>query len=574
MKSKLFLVFLVLIGFAIAFNLNTYLYPSELNGSISYINFTSSGSNYSIIKINGNEVFLLQNGTPVTNQSVIGSVLRSYYLTTYYPNQSEIDSLNATIKKFNDSRNDGYDFRNKEEYVCRDDVLLSTGKLKSYGKPILCTDFSSCKNLSAILFALYSGPFSLGSESQILVPLMSFTLPSIEMDAILANYTNKLSNLNETSVSDTTSYILSTVGTLKNDSYKIESSIFRTPRLNDSADRLSCKDCWGVCPSFDLDQTAIDSIKNQSLLLSAKVAPLKNYNNISAIVYNNTLTRFQYAQDESSAVNYSSILSPLVSAANNSILLGQEAARYVSNSTLSSSLDQLTYLHLTIPKKISARNFTNIDGDLNNYQLLTARVNASASILLSEYNVTLHAKNSADLLVLALETKDLDPSFIEEVASIQNTTDTLDSTFRPGLTEPVLLDIQNQYVNLSNHSQTLLASDSNTPATKSLSLFRSFSRRVNLGIAALADATQLIPSASVPVNSLLIFGGFSGLLFLSFSAISVLVVLYIYISINHNLPRVKPLPMPHSQNFLVNLQQKSLLPYLLIYVPLLMVMLK
>ncbi|HSB46484.1 MAG TPA: hypothetical protein VLD37_00605, partial [Candidatus Bilamarchaeum sp.] len=109
-SQKAFVFLIVLIGLLHAIQITDYLYPTEKNASvnINYTNFTVNGSSYSLVKINNLETFLLKNGNIVSNRTEIDSVIYSYYTKLYYPSKSDIDDLLAVIKKFNDSRNDGY----------------------------------------------------------------------------------------------------------------------------------------------------------------------------------------------------------------------------------------------------------------------------------------------------------------------------------------------------------------------------------------------------------------------------------------------------------------------------------
>jgi len=142
-SPKTLVCLLLLVGLVTAFNVTDYLYPTEGNVTVSYDNFTLDGDNYSIVALAGEHAFLLKEDEPVTNQSEIESVIYSYYLKMYYPSEEDIQELKDLVERFNDSRNDGYDWPNKEEYLCRDDILLSNGKITSFGETLVCRDDES-----------------------------------------------------------------------------------------------------------------------------------------------------------------------------------------------------------------------------------------------------------------------------------------------------------------------------------------------------------------------------------------------------------------------------------------------
>ena len=157
MTSHRFVVCLLLLfGLsAAAFSPADYLFPSEDNVSINHVDFNDGGHSYSIIQLNGIDTFLTRDGELVTNESDIEDLLYTYYVNEHYPSQEELDELRGLIDKFNESRNDGYDFKGKEEYVCRDDVLLSNGKIIISGEKVICNDEESCERNAMLLFSVY-----------------------------------------------------------------------------------------------------------------------------------------------------------------------------------------------------------------------------------------------------------------------------------------------------------------------------------------------------------------------------------------------------------------------------------
>jgi hypothetical protein len=153
------------------------------------------------------------------------------------------------------------------------------------------------------------------------------------------------------------------------------------------------------------------------------------------------------------------------------------------------------------------------------------------------YNGTREAKNVADSLMLVLETKDLDPSALETFQALQNRTADLDASFRDGYTVSELEVLRLNYINITADGQELLKSESDVPATKAVLLFRGFARRVNGGIAKFAVATRLGDPQSIIDNRLLSFGAFTSLVFLSLTALSLLFFLYLFVTLNLDVPQ-------------------------------------
>jgi hypothetical protein len=536
-SPKSVLCLLLLVGLATAFNVQDYLYPEEENATVSYENFTLNGTDYSIVRIAGQEAFLLEEGEPVTEKSDVQEAVYSYYLKMFYPSEEEIEDLKDLVERFNDSRNDGYDWRNKEEYICRDEILLSNGKVKYLGEPIICRDEESCERIGMLLYSAYGQGLGIGSPTPLIEGVTEFTPYSLEMDDILNNYSDMLENLDEDTLEDTIDYIEDTVDTLRTNSDKIETTIFRTPRLNDSDDRDACYlKCYAICPSFDLDQDALDDIEDSVDDLSSGLGPISDYQGISNKIYSNSAARLNYTESEMKAEHYTDIFSPLNETGEEIIEMADEADQHVSNSTLSSKLFSLKSLHMTIPEDIEDRNFTTMEDDILSYEQLLEEVNESASFLLVQYNKTRDAKNQANSLLFVLESKDLDPVSIKSRDILRNRTADLDAEFRDGLTINQLVELEGNYTELAEETQELLMSESDIPATRVLLLFRGYARKVNTGIASVAENTDVIPLKDIPGNSLTL-PLFSALVFLSLASIVVLAFLYIVATTRFDIPK-------------------------------------
>ncbi|VVC02601.1 Uncharacterised protein [Candidatus Bilamarchaeum dharawalense] len=538
MTSPKAVAFLLLFaGLISALNLSPYFLAGETNVSIAYTNFTIDNVNYSIVKFANVETFLLKNQQIITDQAEFNSVLYTYYVKTYYPNQTEIDDLKAAITTFNNSRNDGYDFKNKEEYVCRDDILLSNGKIKIFNQPVICSDNTSCAKNAMLLFSVYGEGLGLGSATPLIAPLMDFTPSSLKMDGLMINYTTMLDNMTDDTLVSTLEYIKTTSPEIKTLSNKIEYTIFRTPKLNDTADRKACQyKCYALCPSFDLDQNAADLIASRSNALASKIAPLKNANSTAAQMYNRTMVRMDYATNTAIAENYTKIFKPLNETGNATITFAKETLQHVLDPVLSQKLFTLQSLHTSIPASIAQRNFTNLDADILKYKNLTADITTLSNHSMEQYTKTLNAKNIENSLVLVLETRDLDPITMSSLDILKNQTEDLNAQFRDGLSLVDLQSLEGNYTDLSEQAQSLLQNEKDSPAKKAISMFRGFARRINVGIAALADNTNFIPRSEIPDNPW-VLGAFSLVTFFSFASLVILFFLYIFALNNFRVPK-------------------------------------
>jgi len=525
----LLLAFGLLSGLAsAAFNASDYFYPDETDVSVEYTNFTLDGTPYAIVAFDGDNAFLLEDGQIVSNQSRTDSLLHAYYKDIYYPTGDELESLEALALKFNASRNDGYDYKNKEEYVCRDDVLMSNGKIKISGVPVTCRDNESCSKNALLLFGIYGEGLNLGSATAILGPLMNFTPYSFEMDEILANITVRLDNVSENNVVDTIKYIRDQAPVLKNDSLKIESTVFRTPRLNDSADRKACQmKCWAICPSMELDQDSLDQLKDEADTLYDKVSPLNKYLDVSTEIGTNTAARMEGHRIENLTAQYFVDFEPVNESGRAAIAYGTETLTHVRNTTLSRKLDSLVSLHATIPQDIEAHNFSTVDADIVAYKSLIKEVENISAGLIEVYNRTHQAKNTAHAMIFLIESKDLDPVTMKALDLIKNETADLDASFQEGLTTSQLADLEVKYGDITLRAKALFSGGQELPATKAMSLFRGFARRVNTGIANAVTQLNIMSRQDVP-KSALPLGAFSALVFLSLSAVAFLFFLSLF----------------------------------------------
>ena len=207
-----------------AFDATDYFYSSESDVTVSYTNFTLNGSDYSIVSFNGQETFLLKDDEVVTTQSEIDDTLYSYFVKMHYPSDEEIDELYDLIEQFNESRNDGYNWKNKEEYLCRDEILFSNGKISISGEPVTCVDEESCERNALLLYAAYGEGLGLGSAEPLKEALLEFSPSSFAMDDILEDYVDKLDNLGEDSLVDTIDYIGSNIDDLRDYSEDVETT--------------------------------------------------------------------------------------------------------------------------------------------------------------------------------------------------------------------------------------------------------------------------------------------------------------------------------------------------------------
>jgi len=521
-----------------AFSVSDYFYPDETEVTVEYQNFTLDDSSYSIITFDGKEAFLLENDQVVTEQSRLDTILHDYYMETYYPSDDELESLKELVLRFNKSRNDGYDYKNKEEYTCRDDAFYNgklslfgtRSQLEVYGTPVSCTDSScttklecrnnvSCTRLALLLVGQYCEPASLCSGTDALNYLTSFSLASYGMDEIITNITTRLDDMTESNVADTIRYIKTNAPILKNYSLNIENTLFRRPRLNDSADRKACQGkCFGFCPSMELDQESLDTLKEEADELYTETSSLSKYIDVSTAIRTNTAARMEGHRIANLTAQYWAKFEPINASGKEAIALGADTITHVRNTTLSRKLDTLRSLHVTIPVDIEAHNFTTVDADLVTYQALITEVKNISAGLIEIYNRTHSAKKTAHAMIFIIETKDLDPVSLKTLGFLKNETEDVDASFQEGLMLSQLGELEEKYNNITARAKELFKSGADIPASRAMTLFRGFARRLNTGLANAAVELGVIPKQEIP-QGVLPLGTFSALIFIAFASV-------------------------------------------------------
>ncbi|MBU0591368.1 hypothetical protein KKF81_02985 [Candidatus Micrarchaeota archaeon] len=536
-SHKILLSLLLVIGLINALNVNDYLYPEEENATIIYKNFTIGTTQYSIVSVDGQDILLLKGGNAVTEQLEIENAVYSYYLKTHYPSDDEISELRALITRYNESRNDGFRWKGKEEYTCRD-VIFVNGRVKAGKDPIFCrneNDSLLC-NYSAILMFQYLSSISVppvGYWDALLEPIRIFGFSSYGMDGILDKTVSDLdaAEADETKMYGALDYLHTNIPQIEEYHLALEDSLFtwNNKLIVDSKH-------WGLCPDINLNETILDQIENLSGSMLEKMGPFSNFDSISSGFYAVSLQRIEYAETEKLAEEYAKAYELLQNDGEEAVLLGNAAVERVANPDLQNDVFSLEVLHTGIPQDIESRNLESIEQDFAKYNALIINIKNRSFVDLNYYNNTKNAKNLANSLVLVLESKDLDPVSMNFLILMKNETGDLDAQFRNGLTVDELENLEIQYTGVAKEAQTLLNNEDNLPVTKALLLFRDSARKMNVGIASVAEKTDIVSTKEIPDNSL-ILGLFSGLVFVCLASMVTLIFLYITATNEFTIPR-------------------------------------
>jgi hypothetical protein len=513
-------VLLFIIGTVLAFDATAYLYSSE-NSSTNITNesFIMNGINYDIITIRNEGSFLLKKDEIIQNSSEIYQVIYDYYKIKHYPTDKELQDIKEILLKYNDSRNDGDRFKNKEENACVS-ALFADGRIVVYGKPVTCINDSTCDINAQLVFQAYKDGAGWGSYQDVLKPLKDFSYAHFSTEKIMNNAFTAIDNITESNVYTSLNSIKNNIPTLQSDLSKIEKNLFRIPRLNDSQDTKDCYlKCYGICPSFNLDDQALKDLDSKLGTLLSKVQPFSNYGSMAAKISNNTVLRIEFKQNETYATNYTQKFVPLQLKGAIIINNTENTLKYIINTTIKNELEELKKLHTEINASIEKRNFTNIDSSISRYSYLVDSVNKTTPEVYDIYNSSVYAKKRANAMVFILDSKDLDSSSRILANGLKNQTAQMDIAFNDGLLAEVYISFYENYTNISSTAEKILQDQKQNPVTFTSSKFRSFARKINTGIASLIETNNLMETKDIKDKKLAVFGGFSLITFLSIAAL-------------------------------------------------------
>lgn len=530
----LLLIFVGFVGQAFSFSLQDYMNANENASLASYKNFTMDGDNYSIITINNSEELLLKNDAIVQDEEEIKETLNKYFIKEYYPLPSEIDEIKALIAQYNESRNDGFgNYKGKEEYVCR--ACIFTDKridvtINGVKQKLWCHDDESCKMNALLLFSYGVEQFHWPSYETLLQPLKDFSYSSYGTDEILANYSERLESLNKDNVWDTISYMKNTIPVLKDYADKMEASIFRSPRMNDSADVAACKNkCYGLCPPLEIDQEgSLAKLKSKVDALYTKVAPLGNLDSITTKIINGTKKRLTIYENKKKMESYNKIFNPLEERGKALEKNATQAYLLIADTSLNIKKEEAIALRESIRNRIDTQNFTGLDEDIASYESAIESLENKTTAVFSLYDEIKEAKGAAIANIFEIGSYDLlgdeQKKYEEYIAQLQQ----IDDEMVSGITPDKAKEIRGKYQDLANATAELKIQAENSPVEVTTSPLKTLAIKTNGWLAYAASTTQVATANTLIENKMTALGGFTVLLFFSLLAIAFLAIFALY----------------------------------------------
>ncbi len=510
-----------------AFDVDSYLTENESSATITEEFFNLNGTIYYIINISGQPTFLIKADEIVEGKNEIESTLKSYYSSKYMLTQNETDKLLGYFVSFNNSRNDGGRWVNKEEFYCRQILRLEEKDKELWPG---CVDDSSCNATIYKLCALqyFKDATHCSDPADFLPALQDFAYSSQGLETIIADIFSKLSTISTDTIGTYLSQIDAYIPTLKEYSETIVKTPFRYPAVGedcpfDSSDLLN--NCYGACPDFVYNTSALDSADSYLSTLISKIEPLAQYKSISDKIYNNTRYRIQLRKNMEARELYLSIYHSVKLVGAQVKNKTFEALKLVSNATVQQKLAKLAQTEASIEAMINADNFTDVNSSISQYSKDIESLNASADELLAIYDGALETYKSATVYIFLAEGKSLGPEDTKKLLVLKQRKLQLDGQMGAGLTATQYSDLVANYQAVINDGKALASK-----AAPENALYI-FTRMANKFVDALdilfakvrplsyAERAQI--SAYLPIS-------LSALLFLSFSCMVIFLFLVYY----------------------------------------------
>ena len=250
----------------------------------------------------------------------------------------------------------------------------------------------------------------------------------------------------------------------------------------------------------------------------AKARFLKNYDLYSNLVFNETLNRISFSNNESAAKQYIAAFNSINSSSRELVRKNGQLLQLVDSPPLESTYNRYLSLSSSIPTQINSRNFTQIDSKLSEMQAASDDLVQLYQNISYSFELTKNASRDANKQILFLSSKDLDPSTSASLDLLKERVNSLNSRFGSKVPASSLGSMEANYSQLLNESTAILESDTEVPTSKATNLLRSLSKKTNYGLLDFISQTHMnvAPDNLFIILSVLLFLGFSSLFALIF----------------------------------------------------------
>ncbi len=491
-ESKIILslaVFILLFGNLFSFDLEDHLYLTEDSAKISEEKFIANGIEYTLVKYENNEIFLLSGEELIENQKQISEIIGIYYKQKYYPSDSEVETLSELIEVFKASRDsDSYSsYEMTKDQLCLANLFMLTLKNGEIVELFPCYDQESC-DYTELMFcsAIGEKPFSMCRPGELIEDFKHISYASRSLTSIMNNISEKFNeDTSDLELYNALKYIYENSDAIKKNSQDIGNSLFKTPtNITESCNYITMGlpdyNCFRLCGNLDYNITAIDMIKASSKTLVEKMEPYAKKDEISLKIYNETNKRIEYKENVKLANIYLDEFEPLyLQGTELEFKVNDTLENKVYDTGLKTRYNELILLRKDINDSIISFNFTDIDKKMENYILLMNKTETQLDEALEIYNLVEDEKSKVEANLLYLELKSLDSNLEGNLEEIKNTKEELDENLSKTTSIKTISQIENQYEEMMiNLNKTVESQKDNVLFLQ----LKTFARKVNTNV--------------------------------------------------------------------------------------------
>ena len=434
---------LLCLSYAAEFDVQPYLYSGEQASAVNYTTFQSTAGTATLVLINGDETFLLLDGSIVTDKTQISSVLTEYYTKNFYPSQDELSKLYGYALAFNKSRNYQTQFGPSEQ-TCMQATLLTV-------KP--CTDLSSCVQ-TATLICYLQGSDSCDTDT-LSVDILAYKNDVDSLNSAWDKFSSAYNSLGPTTLSASFSSMDDAFVQMQTAAAQTAQSNLRFPD-NGVA---SCSDCLGICPDVHFDTASITAGRAMISQLESKTSYFALLGTTVDKISIATQERETYRAGEEMAVLYQPKFDAAEKQFGSLKTQADEAESLVADSGFVSTANAFLDTETELSQKMEKRDFTGFDALLLQYQSAGKALQLVINNSTVAYYKALDSQDKAGDAIIEAEWRvnKLSNTSVVAYNSLAERKNKLDAQFKPPETSAQYYALAGSYDNLTTDAKAYIA---------------------------------------------------------------------------------------------------------------------
>lgn len=437
-----------------AFNPEDYLYPGEDASSIQTSEISALGETYTLVKIGGQEAFLLKGGVALTNSTSVYNAMRESILAG-----ANFDARKAEIRQkiilFNSSRNrlvrPGSIFR--VEQYCK----LVTGLVLTP-----CDTMDECVAAASLTCARYEGQ---ACDAGILGRgMLEFSVPSMALDRDMRETLSLIDSMTVGDAPSKLDSIRSKLPQMRSNAERMSHSILRNPAPNDPCNQGSYsashyQECYfllGVCYPMEFDYSSLTAAENAASELGTAISPVASLEATAVQISTSTQERIDFKENSALIKEYTA---KFEAAKRKHLAIVAEVERLsplVSDAPFQSAANALITKGNDIERSIASKQFSGLDARIAEYSSLALAANATLPNASKSYGDTVKMQDAASDSLLEAEwaINPSDKAVVSDFGKLKARQGQLDASFRPPKTSAQYVSLQKNYSALASDAKS------------------------------------------------------------------------------------------------------------------------